>query len=101
MSILQNCMIKNLVEEFWGYSGFGNTLSDQEVENGQTCGICNSNFNEKELSSSTIAAHFDITPSAISQHIKVLFESGLVVVRREGTKKYRSLTNSVTMLCCG
>lgn len=47
--------------------------------------------NEKELSSSAIAAHFDITASAVSQHLKVLYESGLVAVRREGTKRYYRL----------
>jgi DNA-binding transcriptional ArsR family regulator len=46
---------------------------------------------EQELSSSAIAAHFDITASAVSQHLKVLFESGLVAVRREGTKRYYRL----------
>ncbi len=44
-----------------------------------------------ELTSSTIASHFDISATAISQHIKVLEESGLVVVRREGTKRYYRL----------
>ncbi len=44
-----------------------------------------------ELTSSTIASHFDISAPAISQHLKVLEESGLVVVRREGTKRYYRL----------
>lgn len=41
-----------------------------------------------ELTSSAIASHFDITPPAISQHLKVLEEAGLVVVRRAGTKRF-------------
>ncbi|MDF2962159.1 MAG: ArsR family transcriptional regulator [Paenibacillus sp.] len=41
-----------------------------------------------ELTSSSIASRFDISAPAVSQHLKVLEESGLVVVRREGTKRY-------------
>lgn len=41
-----------------------------------------------ELTSSAIASHFDISAPAISQHLKVLEDSGLVVVRRDGTKRY-------------
>jgi DNA-binding transcriptional ArsR family regulator len=43
---------------------------------------------DEELTSSSIASHFDISAPAVSQHLKVLEESGLVVVRREGTKRY-------------
>jgi DNA-binding transcriptional ArsR family regulator len=41
-----------------------------------------------ELTSSAIASHFEISAPAISQHLKVLEQSGLVVVRRDGTKRY-------------
>jgi len=41
-----------------------------------------------ELTSSAIASHFDISAPAVSQHLKVLEQSGLVVVRRDGTKRY-------------
>jgi DNA-binding transcriptional ArsR family regulator len=41
-----------------------------------------------ELTSSSIASHFDISAPAVSQHLKVLEQSGLVVVRRDGTKRY-------------
>jgi DNA-binding transcriptional ArsR family regulator len=41
-----------------------------------------------ELSSSEIASHFDISAPAVSQHLKVLEQSGLVEVRRAGTKRY-------------
>jgi DNA-binding transcriptional ArsR family regulator len=33
-----------------------------------------------------IASHLDITPQAVSQHLKVLHEAGLVDQRREGTR---------------
>jgi DNA-binding transcriptional ArsR family regulator len=46
---------------------------------------------EQELTSSAIAAHFDITAPAVSQHLKVLYECGLVAVRREGTRRYYRL----------
>lgn len=41
-----------------------------------------------ELASSEIASHFDVSAPAISQHLKVLEEAGLVVVRRAGTKRF-------------
>ena len=41
-----------------------------------------------ELPSSEIATHFAISAPAISQHLKVLEQSGLVTVRRAGTKRY-------------
>lgn len=41
-----------------------------------------------ELSSGEIAAHFgDVTRPAISQHLKVLSEAGLVTLRKEGTRR--------------
>jgi DNA-binding transcriptional ArsR family regulator len=39
-----------------------------------------------ERSSGEIASHFDITGPAVSQHLKVLRESGLVTERRDGTR---------------
>jgi DNA-binding transcriptional ArsR family regulator len=33
-----------------------------------------------------IASHLDITPQAVSRHLKVLREAGLVEERREGTR---------------
>jgi DNA-binding transcriptional ArsR family regulator len=45
----------------------------------------------KELSSGEIAAHFDITRPAISQHLQVLTTADLVTVRRKGTQRlYRA-----------
>jgi DNA-binding transcriptional ArsR family regulator len=44
-----------------------------------------------ELSAGEIAAHFDVTRPAVSQHLNVLKVAGLVSERRNGTKRlYRS-----------
>jgi len=44
-----------------------------------------------ELSSGEIAAHFDISRPAISQHLQVLMAAGLLTVRRQGTsRRYRA-----------
>jgi DNA-binding transcriptional ArsR family regulator len=40
-----------------------------------------------ELSAGEIAAHFDVTRPAISQHLTVLKEAGLVSERRNGTRR--------------
>jgi DNA-binding transcriptional ArsR family regulator len=40
-----------------------------------------------ELSAGEIAAHFDVTRPAISQHLGVLKEAGLVSERRSGTRR--------------
>lgn len=34
-----------------------------------------------------IAEHFDVTQQAVSQHLKVLREAGLVAVRRDGQRR--------------
>ncbi|MSP13369.1 MAG: ArsR family transcriptional regulator [Chloroflexi bacterium] len=39
-----------------------------------------------ELSSGQIAAHFDVTRPAISQHLKILTDAGLVSMRKDGTR---------------
>lgn len=44
-----------------------------------------------ELSAGAIAEHFEVTRPAISQHLGVLKEAGLVSERREGTRRlYRA-----------
>lgn len=44
-----------------------------------------------ELSAGEIASHFDVTRPAVSQHLNVLKEAGLVNERRNGTKRlYRA-----------
>jgi DNA-binding transcriptional ArsR family regulator len=46
---------------------------------------------ERELSAGEIASHFDVTRPAISQHLTVLRESGLLTERRDGTRRlYRA-----------
>ena len=46
---------------------------------------------DKEMSAGKIAARFDVTQPAISQHLKILLDAGLLNVRREGTRKlYRA-----------
>ena len=40
-----------------------------------------------ELSAGEIAGHFDVTRPAISQHLGVLKEAGLVSERRNGTRR--------------
>ena len=44
-----------------------------------------------ELSAGEIAKHFDVTRPAVSQHLSVLKEAGLVSERRNGTQRlYRA-----------
>jgi DNA-binding transcriptional ArsR family regulator len=41
-----------------------------------------------ECTASYLAAGFDVTFGAVSQHLKVLRDAGLVTVRRDGTRRY-------------
>ena len=43
---------------------------------------------DDELTAGAIAAHFDVTRPAISQHLAVLRAAGLVVERRDGTRRW-------------
>ncbi len=43
---------------------------------------------DRELTAGAIASGFDVTRPAISQHLGVLKEAGLVTERREGTKRF-------------
>jgi DNA-binding transcriptional ArsR family regulator len=46
---------------------------------------------DRELPAGQIAARFDVTRPAISQHLRVLVDAGLVTERREGTRRlYRA-----------
>jgi DNA-binding transcriptional ArsR family regulator len=46
---------------------------------------------DEELSAGEIASHFDVTRPAVSQHLTVLKEAGLVRERRNGTRRlYRA-----------
>src|SRR5215212_6332887 len=42
---------------------------------------------DRELAAGEIAAHFDVTRPAISQHLTVLKNAGLLSERREGTRR--------------
>jgi|SRR5688572_21751540 DNA-binding transcriptional ArsR family regulator len=41
-----------------------------------------------ELAAGEIASHFDVTRPAVSQHLTVLKNAGLVSERRDGTRRY-------------
>ncbi|MFD7441311.1 ArsR/SmtB family transcription factor [Streptomyces sp. NPDC059909] len=43
---------------------------------------------DDELPAGDIAARFDVTFGAVSQHLKVLRDAGLVTQRKDGTKRY-------------
>jgi DNA-binding transcriptional ArsR family regulator len=54
---------------------------------------------DRELAAGQIAANFDVTRPAISQHLGVLKQAGLVTERREGTKRlYRARPEGLTAL---
>jgi DNA-binding transcriptional ArsR family regulator len=44
-----------------------------------------------ELPAGEIAGHFDITHQAVSQHLRVLKDAGLLRERREGTRRLYAL----------
>lgn len=43
---------------------------------------------DSELSAGKIAERFDVTFGAVSQHLKVLRESGLVTLRQDGKRRF-------------
>ena len=43
---------------------------------------------DDERTASDLASHFTLSRPAVSQHLRVLVESGLVTVRPEGTRRY-------------
>ncbi|TMF24331.1 MAG: helix-turn-helix transcriptional regulator [Chloroflexi bacterium] len=52
-----------------------------------------------ELSVGEIARRFDVTRPAISQHLRVMKEAGLVTERRDGTKRlYRARPETIAEL---
>jgi len=54
---------------------------------------------ENELTAGAIAAQFDVTRPAVSQHLSVLKEAGLVSERRNGTKRlYRARAEGLAEL---
>ena len=53
----------------------------------------------QELAAGEIAARFDVTRPAISQHLRVLSEADLVTERRDGTRRlYRAWPDTVEEL---
>ncbi|MER5464004.1 metalloregulator ArsR/SmtB family transcription factor [Streptomyces sp. NPDC002668] len=53
-----------------------------------------------ELPAGEIAARFEVTFGAVSQHLKVLLDAGLVTLRRDGTKRfYRADRQALGPLC--
>lgn len=54
---------------------------------------------DDELSAGEIASHFDVSRPAVSQHLNVLKEAGLVSERRNGTKRlYRAQPEALAEL---
>jgi len=43
---------------------------------------------DRELSAADIAAHFDVTFGAVSQHLAVLRRAEFVTVRKEGNRRF-------------
>lgn len=53
----------------------------------------------REMSSGEIAGHFTVTRQAVSQHLRVLKEAGLVEERRAGRKRlYRTRAEGLAIL---
>ncbi|WP_440102554.1 ArsR/SmtB family transcription factor [Streptosporangium sp. H16] len=53
----------------------------------------------QELPAGRIAEHFDVTRSAVSQHLQVLKDAGLILERRDGTRRiYRASEEALTEL---
>jgi DNA-binding transcriptional ArsR family regulator len=44
----------------------------------------------EERTAGEIAAQFDVTRQAISQHLRILLQAGLISERRDGTKRWYS-----------
>jgi DNA-binding transcriptional ArsR family regulator len=54
---------------------------------------------DRELPAGEIAARFEVTRPAVSQHLRVLKEAGLVDERREGTRRlYRAREAAISEL---
>jgi len=54
---------------------------------------------DEERAAGEIASHFEVTRPAISQHLKVLSEAGLVEMRQEGTRRlYRARPEGLAAL---
>lgn len=45
-------------------------------------------LSHQSLNLNTLAAHFDVSRPAISKHIKILNECGIVIIRQDGRERY-------------
>lgn len=43
---------------------------------------------DRELAAGVIAAHFEVSWPAVSQHLRILLDAGFVSQRREGNRRY-------------
>ncbi len=43
---------------------------------------------DEELTAGQIASHFEVSRPAVSQHLRLLKDTGLVTERRQGTRRY-------------
>lgn len=51
---------------------------------------------DREVAAGEIAAHFEVTRPAVSQHLRVLKDAGLVHERRDGTRRlYRARPETI------
>ncbi len=54
---------------------------------------------DREVAAGEIAAEFDVTRTAVSQHLTVLKEAGLLSERRDGTRRlYRARRETLSQL---
>lgn len=54
---------------------------------------------DRELAAGEIASHFEVTRPAVSQHLTVLKNAGLISERRDGTRRiYRARPEGLTEL---
>jgi DNA-binding transcriptional ArsR family regulator len=45
-------------------------------------------LSRQSLNLNTVASHFDVSRPAISKHIKILTECGIVIIRQEGRERF-------------
>ncbi|HEY1009997.1 MAG: ArsR/SmtB family transcription factor [Daejeonella sp.] len=45
-------------------------------------------LSRRSLNLNAVAGHFDVSRPAISRHIKILTECGIITIRREGRERY-------------
>ncbi|HYF68432.1 MAG TPA: metalloregulator ArsR/SmtB family transcription factor [Ohtaekwangia sp.] len=45
-------------------------------------------LSHQPLNLNTLAAHFDVSRPAISKHIKILTECGIVIIQQDGRERY-------------